>query len=233
MTMRAPSLTLADIQGILERAAILQYDHKMTRAGADAQAVREFYDARMALPAEGMIAELALAERTKSDPRLASILAAMRPDHPRACSWGFLHIVIEGNSPLWRPAIAPEFGNAACVVAATQDGSRLVDLAAATLDNHRITLMRNGAADLIGADEVERARETGCPLLVFDSILNWLQGGTRGCVVTDWARAAAAFNGLSALVCGSLAMAERLDRATTRCLQPPVIGVLEGKSHAA
>jgi hypothetical protein len=212
-----------------ERAAILEFDHGVPRAEAEAQAVREAVDQRTDAP--GMLGELAQAERTQSDPRLATILAAMRLKHPRACAWGFLHIVIEGDSPLWRPAISPEIGKTACVVAATQDGG-LVDLAAATLDNHRIALTRHGTADLLGADEVEQARETGSPLFVFESILNWLQAGTRGCVVIDWRRAAILLDGVRVILCNKR-LADRLLRATASCWPRPDVRILKALPHAA
>jgi hypothetical protein len=41
-----------------------------------------------------------------------------------------------------------------------------------------------------GLDEIERARETEAPLVVFDDTARWLCGNTHGAVVVDWDRAA-------------------------------------------
>jgi hypothetical protein len=55
---------------------------------------------------------------------------------------------------------------------------------------------RRGVADFVGLDEVDRARETGGPLLIFDNVVMWLRAGTRGAVIVTWKRAAAELEGV-------------------------------------
>ena len=200
---------------IAERAAILQYDNGMSRADAERQAVSEAYDRLMPSKPSGIPGEMAQAERTKSDPRLALIMAALKLDSPRFRAWGFQHIMVEGDT--YRPAVAPEFGTAAVVAAATESGG-LVDLVAATLDRPRVLLTRLGAAHVIGVDAIEHARSTGGALLIFSSLLQWIKGGGLGAIVIDWPHVRSALWGVQRLICHE-SLAPRL-YAETRCRCP-------------
>ena len=74
------SRELQDLQADFnERAAILEYDNGLTRDEAEAQAVRELVDQlqERTQPQTGIVAELAGADRRRSHPDLAEVLAAL------------------------------------------------------------------------------------------------------------------------------------------------------------
>ena len=60
---------------------------------------------------------------------------------------------------------------------------------------------RLGIAAVVGLDEVERARETDTPLLVFDHTIRWLYARSPGAVIVDWNRAAREIEGVKTLLC--------------------------------
>lgn len=212
-----------------ERAGIVEFESGVPRADAEAQAIRELYDVLRAEPADGMIAELAKACRLLWAPGLAPILRALGLDAVRAPAWGFDHVVW-GNGT-YRPAGPDVQGEAAFICLAIENGI-VADLVATRLDG-KLTASRCGVARILGVDEIERAYREGRSLLVFNDARSWLRGNRLGVVVVDWARIADAFDGLSALLCGSQAIAERLDRVTAHYSQQPIIGVVERASHAA
>jgi hypothetical protein len=212
-----------------ERAAIVEFEGGLSRAEAEAQAIRELYDALQANPADGMIAELARASHQRWNPALAPILQALGLDAVHAPEWGFDHVVW-GDGTYW-PAGRDEQGKAAFICPAIENGN-IADLVATRLDGKR-TASRYGVANILGFDEIERAYSERRRLLVFNDARTWLRGSGLGVVVVDWTRIADAFDGLPALLCSSKAMAERLDRATAQYLRQPVIDILESASHAA
>ena len=90
------SRELQDLQADFnERAAILEYDNGLSRAEAEAQAVRELVDRlhEQPQPPTGIVAELADADRRRSRPGLAELLAALGLDDVRAPAWGFDAVV--------------------------------------------------------------------------------------------------------------------------------------------
>ena len=213
-----------------ERAAILEYDNGLTRTEAEAQAVRELVDRlhEQSQPSTGIVAELADANRHRSHPDLAEVLAALGLTDVRSPAWGFDAVVPEGNT--YRPAEATEQGHQAAIVPAVEEGA-VVDLVAQGLNSGRM-LSRLGATTVIGADEIERARQSGEPLIVFTDGLSWLRGHARGVVVLNWQEAGRVLEGVETLLCRT-ELAERLHKATRHCWPVPTIAVAEGFRHAA
>jgi hypothetical protein len=114
--------TWRDVQADFnERAAILEYDNGMSRDGAEAQAVRELVDQlkERYRPQTGIVAELAGADRRRSHPDLAEVLAALGKTDVRSPAWGFDAVVPEGDT--YRPAEADEQGHQAAIVPAMDE----------------------------------------------------------------------------------------------------------------
>jgi hypothetical protein len=224
-----------DVEGwratIAERAAILEYDNGLSRAEAEAQAVREIVDTHQAnrASAPGILGELVRADRLRSRPELATWLETNKLAAVRAPLWGFDHILPEGEG--YRPALDAEPSHSALIVPATEGGA-IIDLVAFDLKENRM-LRRLGVAQLVGASEVSIARDSGEPLLVFDHTLNWLRGHTRGVVIADWRDIGSAFEGVRIIRCRA-ALATRLHAATRSCWPVPTIevAVIESR-HAA
>ncbi len=216
-------MTRADFE---ERAAIIEHDGGLSRAEAEALALREIRD--LAGDPPGILGELARADRRRQHPDLASMIVALGLGLAR-CPWGFDHVVADGET--YRPAIDAEPAHAAFIVPGVEDGA-VVDLVACTVTPQRMR-SRLGCAAVVGSDEIERARETDAPLLVFDNTIRWLRGYSRGAVIVDWIRAAREIEGVQTLMC-SAALAPRLRDATRRCWPRPTIAFAgEAMCHAA
>jgi hypothetical protein len=217
-----------------ERAAILEYDNGLTRDEAEAQAVRELVDRLQegTRPQTGIVAELAGADRRRSHPDLAEVLVALGLADVHAPAWGFDAVVPEGDT--YRPARSDEGGHQAVIVpavrSATEDGG-VVDLVAQGLKSGRM-LSRLGAAALLGSDEIERARQSEDPLIVFNNPLSWLRGHTRGVVIINWQEAGRELEGVETLLCRK-DLAERLHEVTRHCWPVPTVAVAGGLRHAA
>jgi hypothetical protein len=213
-----------------ERAAILEYDNGLSRAEAEAQAVRELVDQLQERyrPQTGIVAELAGADHRRSQPDLAEVLAALGLTDVRSPAWGFDAVVPEGDT--YRPAEVDEQGHQAVIVPAAEDGA-VVDLVAQGLNSGKM-LPRLGSAALLGVNEVQSARHVERPLIVFSNALSWLRGHTRGVVVVNWQGAGRELEGVETLLCRS-ELAPRLQEATRHCWPVPTIAVAEGLRHAA
>jgi hypothetical protein len=213
-----------------ERAAILEYDNGLTRDEAEAQAVRELVNQlqERAQRQTGVVAELAGADRRRLHPDLAEVLAALGLADVRAPAWGFDAVVPEGDT--YRPANRDEIGHQAVIVPATEDGV-VVDLVAQGLNSGRM-LPRLGATALIGSDEIEQARQSKEPLIVFNNALPWLHGRTRGVVIVNWKEAGRELEGVETLLCRK-DLAGRLHEATRHCWPVPTIAVARELRHAA
>jgi hypothetical protein len=211
-----------------ERAAILEYDGGISRADAEAQALRELCDQKGAnLP--GILGELVEADRRRRHPDLAPVLADLGLESVTGLTCGFGYVV--ADSETYRPAHEAETAHAAFIVPAVDDGS-VADLVACTLASRRMRC-RLGIAAVVGVDEVDRARETAAPLYVFNDVVRWLRGSTRGAVIIDWGRAAREIEGVQVLIC-SESLASRLHDATSRCWPRPTIAFAsETIRHAA
>ena len=112
---------------------------------------------------------------------------------------------------------------AAAIVPACEEGA-IVDLVAQSLGDGRL-LTRLGLVDLLGWDELQMARDSGDPLLVYGDVLTWLRGHGRGLCSWTGARAHRHLDGLATLLC-SERTAPFLHRATRRCRPVPTIAVL-------
>jgi hypothetical protein len=213
-----------------ERAAILEYDNGLTRDEAEAQAIRELVDQlqERAQRQTSIVAELAGADRRRSHPDLAEVLAALGLADVRAPAWGFDAVVPEDDT--YRPAGPNEAGHQAVIVPAVEQGV-VVDLVAQGLNSGRM-LPRLGAATVLGSEEIERVRQSDDPLIVFNNALPWLRGHTRGVVVVNWKEAGRELEGVETLLCRK-DLARQLHEATRHCWPAPTIAVAEGLRHAA
>jgi hypothetical protein len=211
-----------------ERAAILEFDHHLPRAAAEAQAAAELGIILPGRAPGGVLGELIAASRLRDDSRVAPVLADLGLAGRRAPAWGVAHVVIEGTT--YRPAGEGEGGRAA-VVAPAGDEGLITDLVAQPLPSGR-AVTRLGIAAVVGADEAEAARDAGEPLNVFNNIISWLRGDCRGVVVLDWRRAVGTLEGITTLQC-SPSIADTAYRATRRSWPVPQILVPDQVRHAA
>jgi hypothetical protein len=220
-------MTRADFD---ERSAFLEYDGGLSRADAEAQALREILDLKLAAGFPSIIpGELIKADQLRRHPGLAPVLTDLGLLNVRGSAWGFGDVVADGET--YRPAIDGETAHAAFIVPAVEDGG-IVDLVACTVSPRRMR-SRLGVTAVVGLEEIERARETETPLLVFDDTLRWLRGNVRGAVVVDWDRAAGDIEGVKVIMCGA-SLATRLRDATRRCWPRPTIAFAPEKMrHAA
>jgi len=215
-----------------ERAAILEHDAGLPRTEAEKQALAEIYD-RLAAHGPrtaGILGELVDADRRRQHPELAPLWASLGLNSVRAPNWGVGWVEPEGSG--YRPTAEGEVGRSALIVPAFEYGS-LVDLIAFGLASRRMR-SRLGVVSILGIEEVERARESGAPLLIFESVVGWLKGHRLGAVIVDWADAAHELDGVSAVLC-SPNIAGQLHSVVERLWHPPTIAVLESKEmrHAA
>ena len=77
---------------------------------------------------------------------------------------------------------------AAIIIPVRDECADLIDLGAWTIDNHALALWR-GVASMFGASNVFAPR-LGEPLVVHETVLEWLRSGRRGVFVIDPKRAA-------------------------------------------
>jgi hypothetical protein len=201
-----------------EYAAIIEFDHRMSRADAEALAVAKLYDDLQACPPLGIIAELARAAHVRHCPQLRDCLQACGLVDVRGPAWGFDWCVFDGST--YRPDDPDEPRRSCLIVPSTEDGA-LVDLVAMDLADRRMTT-RLGVAGVVGADAIDCARQTQKPLFIFDDPTAWLRGCTRGAIVVDWMRASYFLDGIKLLKC-SRALAPRLYAATRTCGPVPKI----------
>jgi hypothetical protein len=212
-----------------ERAAILEYDGGLSRAEAESQALREICDLKLADGFPGLLGELTQADRRRAHPDIATVLADLGLANVHGPAWGFGHVVADGET--YRPAIDGEAARAALIVPAVEDGA-VSDRVACSIETRRMR-SRLGVIAVVGLEEIERARTTDAPLLVFDDAIGWLRGNTRGAVILDWDKAALDLDGVSVLMC-SASLAPRLRDATRRCWPRPTIAfAAEKMRHAA
>jgi len=206
-----------------ERAAVLEFDGGLSRAEAERRAVADTYDELVGrgCRARGILGELIRADAQRQVPALEEALHALGLAGVRAPLWGFGSVVAEQDT--WRPARDEEVGMAAAIVPACEEGA-IVDLVAQRLGDGRL-LSRLGLVDLLGWDELQKARDSGAPLLVYGDVLTWLRGQGRGAVLLDWRAAHRHLDGLATLLC-SARIAPRLHRATRRCRPLPTVAVL-------
>lgn len=216
-----------------ERAAVLEFDGGLARAGAEQRALADIYHELLGCRgrAHGILDELIRVDARRQAPELHEALQALGLAGVRAPLWGFGYVVV-AEQDTWRPAGDEEPGMAALIVPACEEGA-IVDLVAQRLGDGHL-LSRLGAVDLLGWDELQIARDRRSPLLVYRDVLTWLRGQGRGTVILDWARAHRHLDGLGTLLCSERS-ALLLHRATRRCRPAPTIGILRPREarHAA
>jgi hypothetical protein len=211
-----------------ERAAVLEYDGGLTRAEAEKQALFETYNVLIGGIPSGVLGELIAADRLRRDMRVAGEAEATF-GHVRF-PWGFGWVVADGKS--YRPADGAEQASTAFIVPAIANGC-VVDLVAQTFAMKGIRT-RLGAAGVVGADDIEAAKDNGQPLYVFSSIPQWLKGGGRGAVVVEWQHAGRELDGVRAILCCA-SVSDQLYAVTRQCVPVPVIATPSemGDRHAA
>ena len=223
MFLPSSAWSLADWQTFYdERAAIREFGGGLDRAVAEARALAETYEhlREVAAPRGDLLGELIAASRRREHRDLIPVLADLGLDRCCLPLWGVGWIVVEGET--WRPASAGERGDASLIVPAFE-AAGLIDLVAQRLDDGRL-YRRLGLATLLGADAVERARETGGPLLVFGDVASWLAGHGLGAVILDWRDAGRPLEGVRTILCPTRC-APALHRATRRCRPRPRIAI--------
>lgn len=230
MSRSAPPRSRADWQASFdERAAILEFDGRLDRVEAEARAAAELYDQlrEVAATRGDLLGELIAASRHRG---LVPAFANLGLEQSRLPEWGVGWIVTEG--PTWRPACAGERGEPS-LIAPVFEAAGLIDLVAQRLRDGRLSC-RLGLAALLGADAVERARETEAPLLVFRDVASWLAGHGLGAVILDWRDAGRRLEGIRTILCPA-GCAPALHRATRECRPRPLIAVPQPmeRSHVA
>jgi hypothetical protein len=150
-----------------ERAAVLEFDGGLGRAEAEQRALAEICHELLGCRggARGILDELIRADARRRAPALKEALQALGLAGVRAPLWGFGYVVAELGA--WRPAGDDEPGMAALIVPACEEGA-IVDLVAQRLGDGRL-LCRLGVIDLLGWDELQIARDSGSPLLVWST----------------------------------------------------------------
>jgi hypothetical protein len=213
-----------------ERVAIAEYDGGLPRSEAEALALGEILDRCSAQLPDGIMGEQAVASARSWHPDLADALARLDLVGRRSPAWGVGYVVAE-TGRTYRPAGEGEPGHAAIIVPVTADGC-VIDLAAQDLATGRMHT-RLDVGGIVGADEIERARASGQPLMIFATLADWLRGGCRGSAIVDWRRAGAALDGVATIITTGR-IERQLRAATARCWPVPSIYVIaNGVAHAA
>jgi hypothetical protein len=200
-----------------ERAAILEHEGRLLRADAERQALGEIIDRAVAQLPDGIVGELSAAARHRRRPEVEEALGLRGK---RAPAWGIARILPDGRN--YRPATPDGPGRPAIIVPATVDGT-VVDLVAEDMATGLLH-SRLDIAEVVGADQIERARLAGRPLLAFAGVSSWLRGGSSGIVVVNWRHIAEAVDGIPAILTPTH-LARRMYDATARCTPRPAIGV--------
>lgn len=213
-----------------ERAAIAEFDAGLPRSEAESFAVSDLYDRLYREPQEqrDIIGELAAAGRLRQHPTVSACLNELGLTELRGPAWGVASVVATSSN--YHPAAPSEDATGAIIVPAVQGGV-VSDLVACSLNSQRM-LPRLGVAALIGADELDAARRTGKPLLVFADAIRWLRGHARGISIVNWHDAPKELEGVEVLLCSSF-LAPRLHAATRTCWPRPTIAIPGEQRHAA
>jgi hypothetical protein len=145
-------------------------------------------------------------------------------------AWGFTHATFNstGSGPtIYTPA--PSGGDATLSVPCF-DGDEIFDCAGMSLETGMIGT-RLGVAGALGADQIERARRDGYPLIVAHSLAGWLRLGGAAALVLDWECAGRAFDRISVLLC-SKAIEKKLRDAVRCCDAPSFVCVPKARFDA-
>jgi len=210
---------------IAERAAILEFDNAVPRDEADRQALNEYLNSE-GNTQDGIYGELSRAAKRRAEPLFQDVDKRIKLNRSSVSAWGWGYVVPDGA--VYRPATTEKIEDTAIIVPCF-DGCGLVDLVAQGMRSGR-QMTRLGAADVLGFDAVEFAKETGAPLLVFRDAYMWLRGHGLGAVVVDWARAADTLNGVTTML-SHADTAPALYAATRDCWPVPTVAVYAPKEN--
>lgn len=212
---------------LAERAAILQFDNGLSREAADQQALDE-YLARTgldALPLPGIYGELDRAAKRRNEPLFQDVSGRLKLDRTAVDPWGWAYVKVKG--PVYRPAPSDPEGHVAIIAPCFDLCGDLIDLVAHGLRTGR-QATRLGAAEILGLEAVEIAKETGGPLFVYRDAYMWLVGHGLGAVVLDWVSVPDTLSGVATMLCHR-DTAPTLYAATRDCWPIPEIAVYTPK----
>ena len=133
------------------------------------------------MPMTPLLRELLSANRQAQHPDAKAALTACGLGLRGGPVWGVGSVTVQGE--FYSPALPHEIGAPAVIVPAFE-GGELTDLVAISLRT-RATKTRLGYATFLGADWIDRARDGGAPLRLFNDPLKWLACGQRGAVLLD------------------------------------------------
>jgi hypothetical protein len=176
--------------------------------------------------------ELLQANRHRLDPELNARLADCGLKHWGGL-WGLDFVNVDANNyeprPGGRPAIIfPLFADGR----SPKEGPSLVDLVACGVAT-RSTRTREGIATVLGAEHIEKARETETAVRLFADPIEWLRNDCRGACVVDWRSAHYVLADLPAgIACSSDELCDKVEKALLRPARIPPLFVPEA-AHAA
>lgn len=126
--------------------------------------------------------------------------------------WGDSTIETFGpGRAFYKPA---EGGRWALIVGVVEAGD-LIDVCAIDLETQHVGT-RLGLGKALGLDEIDRCRWEGRELRLVDEPLAWLRQPVDSAYLIDWTVAAFTLADVASINCGSVAFAERVERAFLR-----------------
>lgn len=212
---------------LAERAAILQFDNGLSREAADSQALDE-YLARTgldALPLPGIYGEIDRAAKRRQEPLFQDVNRRLKLDRTTVDPWGWDYVRVDGS--VYRPAPSDDKGHVAIIAPCFDLYGDLADLVAHGIQTGR-QVTRLGAAEILGLEAVEVAKETGGTLFVYRDAYMWLVGHGCGAVVLDWVSVPDTLSGVATMLCHR-DTAPKLYAATRDCWPIPEIAVYAPK----
>jgi hypothetical protein len=144
--------------------------------------------------------------------RVRPMLDALGVSPKLISCWGVA--IIETFGPgcaFYQPA---EDGRWALIVGVVEAGD-LIDLCAIDLETQHVGT-RLGIGKALGLDDIDKSRWEGCDLQLVDQPLAWLREPVGSAFIIDWSVVAFTLADLDPIDCGSVALAERVERAFLR-----------------
>jgi len=108
--------------------------------------------------------------------------------------------------------LSAEAGGHYCLITPAYENGALVDLVA-THCRSLNSRTRRGVADVLGADWLDVARDSGESVRVFANPVEWVQRGCAGTVILDWRTAPLDMLDVPGAACSTVELAARLDDA--------------------
>jgi hypothetical protein len=169
--------------------------------------------------------ELVAAHRTARHKDLAQVLAACGLRQHGGPIFGIEFVVIDAHH------YAPELGGKPALILPHFEEGRLLDLVAVGVTT-RACRTRVGICTALGADYIDRARESEGQLRLYSDPLEWMQRGRVGACIIDWRAARHVLADVPAIACSSDMLAARVERAMRLPVSLPTLYVQEA-AHAA